>query len=84
MPRSFDQWLADQGKPEQPTTTTPAPSLMDRLEDLGFETDGDDNVYCKCRMCQRQIRLTDYISATECLDADPEDQYCGGSPRCCP
>lgn len=78
----FERWFQQQGRPVAPPA--PQPTLMDRLEDLGFRVDGDDNVYCDCRMCKREIRLTDYISAAECLDADPGDQYCGGSPRCCP
>jgi hypothetical protein len=79
----FERWFQRQGRAAAPPPP-PVLSLDDRLDDIGFETDGSGNVYCKCCMCERQINLTDYISATECLDQDPKNQYCGGSPRCCP
>jgi len=78
----FERWFQQQGRPTAPPPATP--SLTDQLEDMGFDVHADGSVHCDCCMCERDIPLTDYISAAECLDEDPKNQYCGGSPRCCP
>lgn len=79
----FERWFQRQGKPAAPHPPA-ALSLADQLEDIGFNVHADGSVHCDCCICERDIQLTDYISATECLDEDPKNQYCGGSPRCCP
>jgi hypothetical protein len=77
----FERWFQQQGRPAAP----PAPSLAEQLEDMGLDLHTDGSVWGECCMCHNRIRWTDYMSAEECLrDVDPHNQYCGGSPRCCP
>lgn len=80
--RDFGQWFAEQSLP---ASAPAAPDLAEQLEAMGLDMHKDGSVWGECRMCKGRIRLTDYMSAEECLrDVDPENQYCGGSPRCCP
>jgi hypothetical protein len=77
----FERWFQQQGRPAAPLP----PSLSEQLEDLGLDLHEDGSVWGECCICHGRIRLTDFMSAEECLrDVDPENQYCGGSPRCCP
>lgn len=81
--KDFGQWFAEQSVPAAAPVATP--SLADQLEELGLDLHKDGSVWGECCMCHARIRLTDYMSAEECLmNVDPVNQYCGGSPRCCP
>lgn len=73
----FERWFQRQGPPEQ--------ILAEKLEDIGLDMHQDGSVWGECCICHKRMCLTDYVTAEECLsDIDPADQYCGGSPRCCP
>jgi hypothetical protein len=85
MTLDFDRWFQQQGRAAPPAPEPESESLADQLEALGLDLHKDGSVWGRCCICDGGIRLTDYMSAEECLrDVDPENQYCGGSPRCCP
>lgn len=71
----FERWFQRQA---------PVLTLDERLEEIGFSVHSDGSVHADCCICRRDIALTDYVSADECLREDPNNQYCGGSPQCCP
>jgi len=77
----FDRWMRQQAAPAAPA----APDLADQLEAIGLDLHTDGSVWGECCICHCRIRLTDYLTVDECLrDVDPKNEYCGGSPRCCP
>lgn len=84
--KDFGRWFQEQALP----VAAPEPVTYAQLDALGFEVDDDHTghilaVYCKCCMCERRIKLTEYLSVEEIAEgADAYNQYCGGSPRCCP
>lgn len=77
----FERWFDAQG---QPTKEDLEEKLFNDLEKAGFEVNWKGQVECACCVCGGVIYLSDYLTREECLEADPKDQYCGGSPRCCP
>lgn len=80
--KDFGRWFGEQALP---SPAAAQPSLADQLEDLGLDLMKDGTVWGECCVCKKAMCLTDYMTAEECLrDIDPLNQYCGGSPRCCP
>jgi hypothetical protein len=79
--KDFGRWFNDADFMKAPPE---APNLDEKLEELGFWVRGLDEVWVECCRCKRSFCLTQYISKEECLEADPDEQYCGRSERCCP
>lgn len=80
--KDFGRWFQEQALPEP---TRAEPSLDDQLEDMGLDVHHDGSVWGECCVCGHRIQFTDYLTREEIVrDVDPLNQYCGGSPRCCP
>ena len=81
----FERWFQQQGRPAAPPAPPSLTALADQLEAIGLDLHKDGSVWGECCICKGAIKLTDYLTVDECLrDVDPVNQYCGGSPRCCP
>lgn len=75
MPKSFDQWLAEQAKPKEPEIIDPEdhPDFPHELWSTGGK------IMARCRSCDREYELCyDWQEFTQ------EGNYCGGSERCIP
>ena len=70
----FGTWFA-----KQAPLPDPEPELPD-----GFDERADGSLWVNCCQCGAPVCITGLISREEALGQDPTDQYCWGSPRCCP
>lgn len=87
----FDRWMSGQGKDAETCRPRLLPSerradearvVHEReLQDSGTAWQmGDSSWWCECCRCGEDFELP-----CDTMDVYPgQDQYCGGSPRCCP
>lgn len=88
MPKSFDQWMGEQGKPAPPPSSSPKSKLFNDFVARQHEDDVPDGLnydetdsrfYARCRSCGRRY---EWLSEPENYDED--HNYCYGSDKCLP
>lgn len=79
MPREFGQWFAQQRVIAEP----PAAPVLAELPE-GFDERSDGSIYVDCCKCGTSIKISDYLDRDAIELQDAREQYCGGSPMCCP